>query len=142
MRISLIQAFLFLALASQPRAEVSTGLDWNHLLIEAEPTSDGTAAEAWFTFTNNTDSPVEILEVKSDCECVVAQLDQHIHYPGETGLLLARVDLKPDSVPLEKTILVRFRSGQKEPETISLTIRVSAHQDGSQGRGSAPSREP
>lgn len=128
-RISQLTPFLLLCLSCPLNAGPDATLSWNQRVIEAEPVEDASVAEAWFTFTNSTDGPVEILEVKSDCDCLIAQLDKTLYYPGETGLLLATIDIRPGSPMSEKQIQVKIQSPDSEIETVYLTVRLSGNPD-------------
>jgi hypothetical protein len=129
LRISQLAPFLFLGLLRPLDADLDATLKWDQHVIEAKPAGNARVTEAWFTFTNPTEAPVEILEVKSDCDCLIAQLDKTLYYPGETGLLLATIDIKPGSTMSEKKIQVKIQSPDSEIETVYLTVRLSGNPD-------------
>lgn len=107
--------------------EKNTALAWDRLVIETSVKPVDRVAEAWFTFSNTSAKPVRIMSTKSDCDCLIPQLDRKVYYPGEDGLLLATVQLDPIKDPsrLEKRILVLIEEADGAQRQTELKIIIT-----------------
>ncbi|MFO7726513.1 MAG: DUF1573 domain-containing protein [Oceanipulchritudo sp.] len=98
------------------------GLSWDKQVIQLPLEPSETSAEAWFTFSNETGEAIRIVDVQSDCDCLVPNMDRSVYYPGESGILLARVDVKEDQALVEKRVLVSSRMGKQTVRTTELLV--------------------
>lgn len=102
----------------------ATGLEWNAKSAELTAALQDVTAEAWFTATNTSGSPVEIISVKSDCGCVSALLDRQTVYPGESTTVIATIELDPHVGPLEKNVTLRSETQGQDAQSTVLQINV------------------
>lgn len=80
-----------------------------------------TTQEAVFHFTNNGDRPVRILEVESNCDCLIAGADQQVYAPGTTGVIRASFTIGDRLGIYERRIKVVT---DESPEPVRLQVRI------------------
>lgn len=98
------------------------GLSWDKQVIQLPLEPSETSAEAWFTFSNETGDAIHIVDIQSDCDCLVPKMDRSVYYPGESGLLLARVEVKRDEALVKRRVLVSSRTGKEAVRTTELLV--------------------
>ena len=108
--------------ANTAAIETSPPLLWESEAIHITLAPYQHSAEGWFLFTNKFSGPVTLLNVSADCDCVITQTKLGIYYPGESGVVLATVSLKPDESVIEKVITVAYQTADSDPATVSLTL--------------------
>ena len=97
-------------------------LQWDARHLKETVIPGQSTAEGWFTFTNVSGQTVQILDVESDCDCVVLQMDRPTYYPGESGVLIATIELKPGEDQIQKPITVRFKAGESGAQQTVLLL--------------------
>ena len=78
------------------------------------------SAEAVFRFENIGGEPVTITEIKSSCGCTTAALDKKTYEPGESGEIVASLNVGSRQGMQRKSIRVKTDDG----ETTTLMMRT------------------
>jgi hypothetical protein len=81
--------------------------------------SDG-VVNATFTLTNNTKSPIVIVNATPSCGCTVATWTREPVDPGKTGHIVASYDPKGRPGPFDKTVTIATTGN---PERIVVRIK-------------------
>ena len=125
--LSLILAFFFASIVSaQPVA-------WADKLFSSETTHDfgnvarGAQLKYTFKMTNIYKVPLEITEVKVQCNCVKAEPSVKVLQPNETATLNISMDARQFSG--QKTVRVYVTVGPKFISTATLTVSANARGD-------------
>ena len=100
-------------------------LKWDTTTIKLAPTVFDATAEADFKFVNAGNKAVSIESVQPSCECTVAKLEKKRYAPGERGEILAHFDIGDRKGTQNVTIQITI-DGQREPVTLSLTVKIPA----------------
>lgn len=79
--------------------------------------------KATFGFTNDSDSAIEVLEVRPTCGCTVAELEKKVYQPGEYGEINTTFNYGSREGRQTKTIVVT--TDQEENSKIRLTMRIN-----------------
>lgn len=108
-------------------------LEWKTQVLDFTTAPFQITQEALFHFTNNSDKPVTILAVESNCDCLVASLDKRAYAPGASGFIRSsftigdrlglyerRLNVVTDESPEPVRLLVRI----EVPELVTLTPRT------------------
>jgi len=98
-------------------------LKWDATKIELAPTVFDATAEAGFKFVNAGDKAVSIESVRPSCECTVARLEKKRYASGERGEIVAHFDFGDRKGTQNVTIQITI-DGQREPVTLSLTVKI------------------
>ena len=99
-----------------------TLLSWEQKTILVKIPPGKNQAEGWFVFTNQSNVPVKILAVESDCDCVITSTDLKLYYPDESGVLIATVELQSKESQVRKTINITTKAGTDEAVTTPLHL--------------------
>jgi hypothetical protein len=126
-----------LALRYLAPLSLSVLLAWNATAARAELHFPETAADAGqvytgkelahtFTFVNQGQDAVEIIEARASCGCMTPRLEKRIYQPGERGDLRLEVNtFTQPAGPHAWTVQVRARSGSNVEEVgLRLTARL------------------
>jgi hypothetical protein len=117
MRFSLLLS-LFLALPAFAQ------LKWNttEQSLKAKPGDHEIVAT--YRFTNTGTTPITIDTVKTSCGCTTAALAKYDYAPGESGQIVARMDISNRSGHQEKSILVTTKEKPKSPIVLRLVADI------------------
>ena len=96
-------------------------LEWKTLTLDFTMAPFQTTQDAVFQFTNNGDRPVRILEVESNCDCLIAGTDQQIYAPGATGVIRSSFKIGDRLGLYERRIKVVT---DESPEPVRLQVRI------------------
>lgn len=104
----------------QVRAQMAADLG----TIELRPKPEDTTAVTSFTFKNTGDRPVRILEIKTSCSCLKAELDRDVYQPGESGSGVAEFKVSSFIGRQEKTVQVATDHPGQPEWTIPFVLEV------------------
>ena len=110
--------------AEEEKNKVVQPLSWDQGILQITVPVNETRAEGWFVFTNNSDKPVKLLKVESDCDCIVTQTDLIVYYPGESGVLVAAANIPADKDVVDKSIKVTSQTIGEVTKTNLLRLIV------------------
>lgn len=96
-------------------------LDWKTQTLNFTTEPFQATQEATFTFTNNGQKPVKILEVESNCDCLDAAADRAIYPPGATGVIKTNFHVGDRLGLYERRIKVVT---DESPEPVRLLVRI------------------
>ncbi|MDB6137601.1 MAG: papd-like [Verrucomicrobiaceae bacterium] len=94
-------------------------LDGDH--VDVKPKPEDEVAEVTFSFKNDGDKPVRILNLESACSCLSATLDRAVYEPGTSGTGKAEFKVSTFVGKQEKAITVTT-DDPKQPEWIVTFI--------------------
>ena len=116
--------FCALSLALPLAASATMRLDGDH--VDVKPKPEDEVATVNFSFKNDGDKPVRILNLESACSCLSATLDRATYEPGGTGTGKAEFKVSTFVGKQEKTITVTT-DDPKQPEwVITFIMEVPA----------------
>ena len=121
--ISLRRIFASTALLTLSASTVATELQWETTSQRFEAEFDQTSVVATYAFTNQSDSPVTIVQASSSCGCTVPSLEKKVYKPNESGELKAVFSLGSRQGHQKKTISVTTNSNNGE-HRYSLILEV------------------
>lgn len=96
-------------------------LDWKTRTLDFTMAPFQTTQEAVFQFTNRGAKPVRILEVESNCDCLVAEADRQVYAPGVAGVVRANFTIGDRLGLYERRIKVVT---DESPEPVRLQVRI------------------
>lgn len=96
-------------------------LEWKNRTLDFTLAPFQTTQEAVFPFTNNGAKSVRILEVESNCDCLIAGADQQVYAPGATGVIRASFTVGDRLGWYERRIKVVT---DDSPEPVRLQVRI------------------
>jgi Protein of unknown function (DUF1573) len=82
------------------------------------------AVTATYRFTNESTSPVTIVDVRSSCGCTTATLAKRTYAPGESGEIDAKLNFAGHTGHQEKWIYVTTNSAGTEPTLLTLAVDI------------------
>jgi Protein of unknown function (DUF1573) len=82
------------------------------------------AVTATYRFTNESASPVTIVDVRSSCGCTTATLAKRTYAPGESGEIDAKLNFAGHTGHQEKWIYVTTNSAGTEPTLLTLAVDI------------------
>jgi hypothetical protein len=82
------------------------------------------AVTAKYRFTNNSSSPVTIVDVRPSCGCTIATLTKKTYVPGESGEIDAKLNFAGHTGHQEKWIYVTTNSAGTEPTLLTLAVDI------------------
>ena len=82
------------------------------------------AVTAKYRFTNNSTSPVTIVDVRPSCGCTTATLAKKTYAPGESGEIEAKLNFAGHAGHQEKWIYVTTNSAGTEPTLLTLAVDI------------------
>lgn len=96
-------------------------LDWETTQIVQKANPLDSSISATFTFTNIGDDTVTIKEIKSSCGCTTAALEERVYASGESGKIIATLDMASRQGLQSKTIQVHT---DDEDQPTILTMKT------------------
>jgi len=102
-------------------------LTWEQKVISVDADFGQEEVNAYYAFTNASDSPVTITKTSASCGCTVPSLEKDTYAPGESGKLLATFDIGSRVGKQHKEITVETLEGGKEGSYL-LTLNVDIPQ--------------
>ena len=117
MRLSLLLS-LFLA------APAFAQLKWEttEQTVKAKPGDHDIVAT--YKFTNTGTRPISIDNVHTSCGCTTAALAKNDYAPGESGQIVAKMDIANRSGHQEKSIIVTTKENPKSPTVLRLLADI------------------
>ena len=107
----------------QKAAEERPALAFDQYAVHLGPITPMSLARGWFRFTNFSDRPVKITELKTSCGCLKPHLEKREYAPGETGQFFVHVSTAGEQPgPREYTITVDYED--PEPQSVDLTFSM------------------
>jgi Protein of unknown function (DUF1573) len=82
------------------------------------------AVTAKYRFTNNSGSPVTIVDVRPSCGCTIATLTKKTYVPGESGEIDAKLNFAGHTGHQEKWIYVTTNAAGTEPTLLTLAVDI------------------
>jgi len=82
------------------------------------------AVTAKYRFTNNSTSPVTIVDVRPSCGCTIATLAKKTYAPGESGEIDAKLNFAGHTGHQEKWIYVTTNAAGTEPTLLTLAVDI------------------
>jgi hypothetical protein len=79
---------------------------------------------ATYRFTNTGTTPITIDNVHTSCGCTTAALTKNEYAPGETGQIVARMEIGSRVGHQEKSILVTTKQNPKSPMVLRLLADI------------------
>lgn len=101
-------------------------VEWERSALEMTAKSTDRFTVAEFHFKNTGKEPVTFPEISPDCGCVAAGADKPAYAPGESGTLIARVDLA-EQPPTGRRIPIRILTqsgGERLSDILVLTVAI------------------
>jgi len=77
-----------------------------------------------YRFTNTGTTPITIDNVHTSCGCTTAALTKNEYAPGESGQIVARMDIGSRTGHQEKSILVTTKQSPKTPTVLRLIADI------------------
>lgn len=119
MRFSHILAILFASVSLQAH------LTWENTDQQVESGLTQETAEIQFTFTNENDEPVQIIDLKSSCGCTVPELEKRVYAPGESGTIKALFTFGAREGRQHKRVTVTTdMDGRRQIDRLSFTTEI------------------
>jgi hypothetical protein len=100
-------------------------LRWDQTIVTQEAKIGQESITIPFTFTNTGTRPITIIDLKPDCGCTTATLDQKTIPPGAKGTVEAYLDAKGLTGLLEKNIRV-FSDDSAQPTVLTFRVNLPA----------------
>lgn len=103
----------------------ASALDWEkrEQLVRVAPLQAEVAVE--FPFTNNGARPIEITEIRTNCDCLDAKSERSRYAPGERGMIRARFSVGDRLGLYERAVLV-LTDESAEPTRLAVKVDVPA----------------
>src|SRR5438309_785382 len=111
---------LLCALAMPVRAS----LVWENQEVEVHPTISDKTAVAHFKYKNTGDQPVKITQVQPSCGCTTAALAKDVVAPGESGEIVATLNIGGRFGPQTKTIHVATDDPKSQGTVLTLKANI------------------
>ena len=77
-----------------------------------------------FRFTNNSESPVKILKITTNCNCTKARADREIYLPNESGEISGEFEIGSRTGMQSKKIFVETDDPQNPKIVLSLNLDI------------------
>jgi hypothetical protein len=117
MRLSLLLS-LFLAVPAFAQLKWDT----TEQNVKAKPGDHEIVAT--YRFTNSGTTPMTIDNVHTSCGCTTAALSKNDYAPGESGQIVARMDISNRTGHQEKSIIVTTKENAKSPTVLRLLADI------------------
>lgn len=120
-------------------AKVEPKISWNETTHTFGDVKMGPAAEATFTFTNNTGGPIQVLSANASCGCTTPSYTNTEVADGATGIVKASFGTEGRPGGFTKTVTVTFSNGATQILTITgnvITPPAAEPKPASNGGGS------
>jgi len=117
MRLSLLLS-LFLAIPAFAQ------LKWDTVEQTLKAKPGDREIVATYRFTNAGTTPITIDNVHTSCGCTTAALTKNDYAPGESGQIVARMDIGSRTGHQEKSILVTTKQDPKTPTVLRLIADI------------------
>ena len=113
----------FLALLLLAQSAFGAGLKWELTTKRIEARAEEKFVKTEFSYRNTGKVPVRIESVRGVCVCCTsAYATKKKLAPGESGVVVVRVDFEKKPLPLVKVVSVKTDDG----ETVALIVEVFA----------------
>lgn len=90
--------------------------------LDLSPIKQGEKKLARYSFQNTTDHPVTIVDMKSDCSCIVLKSEKSTIKPGEKGEVVIEFDSKDYKYEYSQTVAVITEPGKQQ---INLLLKAN-----------------
>ena len=105
-------------------APAKTDLEFPHPIVDLTPIRQGEKKSVSFSFTNTSQHPVTVTDVKSDCKCIVLKSVKKTYKPGEKGELVFEFDSSDFSYEYRQSIAV-FTNPEDQRVNLMLSASIS-----------------
>jgi hypothetical protein len=123
MKIHIPILFVGVVLLALPfRADAA--LVFENTEVEVKPTITDKTAVAHYKYKNTGDKPVKITQVQPSCGCTTAALAKDVVAPGESGEIVATLNIGERFGEQTKTIHVRTDDAQSEGTVLKLKANI------------------
>ena len=102
-------------------------LSWEKTIVEVDAEIGQGEVNAYYPFTNTSDSSITITKSTASCGCTVPSLEKDTYAPGETGKLLATFDIGSRVGLQHKEITVEVQEAGG-PQSYNLTLNIDIPQ--------------
>ena len=128
MKIQSILHTTFAAIAlflSHSVAIAANALSWEQTTIEENADIGQAEVNAYYAFTNTSDSTITITKTSASCGCTIPSLEKDTYAPGESGKLLATFDIGSRVGKQHKEITVETQeSGSTQSYKLILNVDI------------------
>jgi hypothetical protein len=99
-------------------------LKWDTLEQNIKAKPGDKEVVATYRFTNSGSTPITIDTVKTSCGCTTVALAKNNYSPGESGEIVARMDIASRTGHQEKSIVVTTKEHPKTPTVLKLLADI------------------
>ncbi|MBT3482870.1 MAG: DUF1573 domain-containing protein [Opitutales bacterium] len=108
-------------------ATAANALSWEQTIINEDAEIGQAEVNAYYAFTNTSNSTITITKTQASCGCTVPSLEKETYAPGEAGKLLATFSIENRVGKQHKEITVETQEGGKK-RSYKLTLNVDIPQ--------------
>lgn len=101
---------------------MASDLKWEQMEIQVAADPSDKKAEADFSFTNGTSHPIELGKIHTSCGCTTAEVSKKIYQPGESGVVHVTFNMSGRKGIQEKLIIVETES--PTPDVLKLRVEI------------------
>ena len=106
-------------------AIAANALSWEQTTIEENADIGQAEVNAYYAFTNTSDSTITITKTSASCGCTIPSLEKDTYAPGESGKLLATFDIGSRVGKQHKEITVETQeSGSTQSYKLILNVDI------------------
>ena len=107
-----------------PALPVFAQLKWDTMEQDVKVKPGDRQAVAIYRFVNSGSTPISIDSVHTSCGCTTAALTKYDYAPGESGQIVATLDVASRTGHQEKSILVTTKDNPKAPIILKLVADI------------------
>ena len=97
---------------------VASELHWEKKHLKFQPKIEDTKVVAEFSFSNLTNKPVTVKQIRTICNCTVADLAKYTYQPGESGKIIVTFEFGKRQGLQKKPIFITTDNEEKETALI------------------------
>jgi hypothetical protein len=107
-------------------ATASGGVSWTRTLVALDEPAGAETAVARFAFENTSAHPIEIVGIRTSCDCTAAIAAKSVYLPGEKGEITATMTIGDRTGRQDKTISVTTSDagGRKFVHTLLMRVQI------------------
>ncbi len=114
-----LPVWLFLAAVASAHA-----LEWKTQTQRVRTAPFQSSIAIVFDFKNTGTTPVAILSIQTNCDCLDAATDREVYAPGEAGHLTARFTVGDRLGLYQRSITILSDDGSRKPTVLAVSIDV------------------
>lgn len=102
------------------------GLGWEMSTAELKAKHGQMVLRTSYRFTNRSDKPIAIVDIKPSCGCVATELEKFEYAPGETGEIKVTVDLEMEEIIGTQRMAIAITTSDvpASPSNLQLLVTV------------------